>query len=86
MRHLAILNQAGEVLGYNYFEEGNEPEFYTDVLPTETFVKPMFDGVNYYEGASEDEINEATTINESEDLFEQFNQFLISIGKNPIIN
>jgi hypothetical protein len=51
----------GRVTGSNYFEEGQQPELSTDVLPTEQYIVNYFDRVNniHIEGATVEELADA---------------------------
>lgn len=61
MELLVILNSEGKMMGSGYFEEGNEPGFFTNVLPTENFVNGYFDKTKgvFYENATEQQIKES---------------------------
>lgn len=48
----------------------------TEILPTEFYIKTMFDGVNYYEGASSQEIQEAENAKLQAQKLEIYNELL----------
>jgi hypothetical protein len=61
-----------------------------DLIETEIepkFIVNSWNGTNWEEIATEEEIanfNSQPVINESQELLEEFNQYLISIGKMPL--
>lgn len=48
----------------------------TEILPTELYIKTMFNGVNYYEGASVQEIEEAENAKLQAQKIEIYNELL----------
>lgn len=54
-----LFEDSGKVIGQGYFEEGQQPENSTDVLPTESFIEMYFDVQNkvYYEKAPQEALD-----------------------------
>ncbi len=59
MRHLAILDKDGNYLSAGYFEEGNEPEFCTDILPTIPVEFAQFNGTNWIDNSPPIQLTDA---------------------------
>jgi hypothetical protein len=53
-----LFENSGQVIGQSYFEEGQQPENSTDVLPTQTFIEMYFDKEKkeYYEKAPQEAV------------------------------